>query len=692
MKTLVIIALTFCSVASLWAQPSRKIPASTTSALKSVVKDSTKNTVKDTSGYTTDGVTVTAQRAYSAATDNTFRSQDLQLLPRNSAQDLLRIVPGLVIAQHAGGGKAEQIFLRGFDCDHGTDVNISVDGAPVNMVSHGHGQGYADLHFIIPEVVERMDVVKGPYFASYGDLTTAGAVTFHTADSISNSMIKIEGGSFGVVRGLGLFTGNSTHIKSYVGAEIFGSRGYFDAPQDFRRVNFIAKTLVDMGNKTSFVTSVMHFASGWNASGQIPARAVESGVISRFGSIDPTEGGNTQRTTVTAELRSSGESPFKIAASYTNYDFRLFSNFTFFRADSLRGDMIEQTDNRSIFTVRAEKEHLYYVGDFPMRSRFGVMVRSDDIHAALHRDSARIRYETTSNAAIRQSNIGIFAEQEAIFGAVSILAGARADYFGFDVVNLAPRYNPANGQAQTVAVSPKLNVTIAVDDNTSIFINSGFGFHSNDARAVVARNSGSILPRALGAEIGGRWANETLAVSAAAWMLNLENEFVWVGDEGTTEENGRSRRVGIDLEARIMPVGWLTVGADATISHGRLLDLPDGANLIPLAPSFTLTAFATARMNDVSIGLRLRNISSRPANEDNTVRADGYAIFDGTATYAISERIEVFAQCENILNAEWREAQFDTESRLRTEPSPIAEIHYTPGSPRSFRLGFGVKF
>lgn len=692
MKTLVIIALTLCSVASSWAQSARKIPTAPASAPKSVAKDSTKITVKDTSGYATDGVTVTAQRTYSAATDNTFRSQDLRLLPRNSAQDLLRIVPGLVIAQHAGGGKAEQIFLRGFDCDHGTDVNISVDGAPVNMVSHGHGQGYADLHFIIPEVVERMDVVKGPYFASYGDLTTAGAVTFHTVDSISNSMIKIEGGSFGVVRGLGLFAGNYAHIKSYVGAEILGSRGYFDAPQDFRRVNFIAKTLVDIDKKTSFVTSVMHFASGWNASGQIPARAVESGAISRFGSIDPTEGGNTQRTTVTAELRSSGESPFKIAASYTNYDFRLFSNFTFFRTDSVRGDMIEQTDNRSMFTVRAEKDHLYYVGDFPMRSRLGVMVRSDDIHAALHRDSARIRYETVSDAAIRQSNVGIFAEQEAILGAVSILAGVRADYFSFDVVNLTPHDNSANGQAQTVAISPKLNVTIAVDDNTSIFINSGFGFHSNDARSVVAQNSGSILPRALGAEIGGRWANETLAVSAAAWMLNLENEFVWVGDEGTTEENGRSRRVGIDLEGRIMPAGWLTLGADATISHGRLLDLPDGANLIPLAPNFTLTAFATARINNLSIGLRLRNISSRPANEDNTVRADGYAIFDGTANYAISKRVEIFAQCENILNAEWREAQFDTESRLRNEPSPISEIHYTPGSPRSFRLGCGVKF
>ena len=286
----------------------------------------------DTLTYRSDSVTVRASRPYSAASDARFRAADFALRPRNSAQDILRVVPGLVIAQHAGGGKAEQIFLRGFDADHGTDINISVDGAPVNMVSHGHGQGYADLHFIIPETVEQVEVVKGPYFARYGDLTTAGAVTFITADSLKENLVKFEGGRFDTYRAVALLrtSANSSGLNAYFGGEVQGSRGYFDAPQDFHRLNLFAKVHARTGSNGSISSSISSFGSGWDASGQIPQRGVESGEIGRFGAIDHLEGGSTSRTTALVNYASGGSSPLTITGSYTDYRFRLYSNFTFF--------------------------------------------------------------------------------------------------------------------------------------------------------------------------------------------------------------------------------------------------------------------------------------------------------------------------------------------------------------------------
>ena len=314
--------------------------------------DSTRSKA-DTTTYKSKPVLVEINRAASAATDQTFRAKDLLYLPHNSTQDLLRVVPGLVIAQHAGGGKADQIFLRGFDADHGTDININVDGAPVNMVSHGHGQGYADLHFIIPETIDRVDVVKGPYFASYGDLTTAGAVTFRTADTLANNIAKLEAGMFGTYRGLGLVTTSIGTTKAYAGAEFSSSQGYFELPQDFSRLNLIAKTYTPVGDQTALTASVMTFTSKWNASGQIPQRAVDAGVITRFGSIDPNEGGTTSRTTFQLALQDQGADPLTIRASLTDYRFRLFSNFTFFAGDSVNGDMIEQTDQRAVLALFA---------------------------------------------------------------------------------------------------------------------------------------------------------------------------------------------------------------------------------------------------------------------------------------------------------------------------------------------------
>ncbi len=651
-------------------------------------------------------IVVSAERPYSAASDAEFRNADFTLRPRNSAQDMLRVVPGLFIAQHAGGGKAEQIYLRGFDCDHGTDINLSVDDAPVNMISHGHGQGYADLHFIIPETIERVDVAKGPYFARYGDLTTAGAVVFNTFDVLKENIVKLETGTaayapeiknraFTTFRGLGLFnlTNPTDKFNAYFGAEIYRTDGYFDLPQKFDRINVIAKATGAMGDNGKLSASLLSFSSGWNANGQIPERAVSQGLISRFGSLDSTEGGATSRTTGIVKYTTGGANPFTINSSFTNYKFRLYSNFTFYAEDSLRGDGIEQSDERTIFALRAESQKNWFVGDAVMKTLFGMSLRSDDIQAGLWHDSARTRLDTKVDALIHERQVGPYVQQEIIFPGVQIQAGVRLDYFNFDVTNRLDQSQDPNGIVQALLVSPKLNIAIPVGDKVTVFGNSGFGFHSNDARAVVSAKNDNTIPRAFGLEFGARLGKATDLVSGsiAAWQLDLESEFVWSGDAGTTEASGRTRRQGIDFEVRVTPLEWLAFGADMTISKGRLRDEPEGKNFIPLAPNMTLTANVLAHFDDFSSALRLRNIDDRPAVEDNSVRAIGYTVVDLSASYRLSA-FEIYANIENLFNIEWNEAQFDTDSRLQGESGITSELHYTAGTPRSVRAGIAYRF
>ena len=283
---------------------------------------------------------------------------DINLRPLSNSQEILRMVPGLFIGQHAGGGKAEQIFLRGFDIDHGTDIRLTVDGMPVNMVSHAHGQGYADLHFVIPELVENVDFKKGVYHADKGNFSTAGWVNFHTKDVLENSMAKVEAGQFNTFRGLAMVNllpekarqKDPRVLGAYIATEYNYSDSYFDSPQKFNRLNIFSKFNGKITDKTYFKLTASHFTSKWNHSGQIPDRAVADGSISFYGAIDDTEGGETSRSNLNAEIltNTANGGLIKNQFFYSNYNFELFSNFTFFLNDSINGDQIKQKENRNI--------------------------------------------------------------------------------------------------------------------------------------------------------------------------------------------------------------------------------------------------------------------------------------------------------------------------------------------------------
>ncbi|TDE53445.1 TonB-dependent receptor [Flavobacterium sp. GT3P67] len=618
---------------------------------------------------------------------NIISKIDLQTTPVNSSQEILRKVPGLFIGQHAGGGKAEQIFLRGFDIDHGTDIAISVDGMPVNMVSHAHGQGYADLHFVIPEIVEKIDFGKGTYYANKGDFATAGYVAFQTKDKIEKSSIGLEIGQFNTMRTVGLFNllGNQKTQSAYIATEYILTDGPFDSPQNFNRINLLGKYSAILNDNSKFSILASRFSSKWDASGQIPQRLIDNGTISRFGSVDDTEGGNTSRTNFNASLsKPIDENTFlKANAFYSKYQFELYSNFTFFLEDPINGDQIKQKENRDIYGMNAELNKKTKLNDVDVLLQFGGGFRADatkDTELS-HTLNRRTVLENIKLGDIDESNLFSYLNSEFTFGKLMINPAIRLDYFKFNYQDKLTTDYKTQSESK-VKFSPKLNFIYSQNNNLQFFIKSGVGFHSNDARVVVQNSGKQILPTAIGTDIGTIWKPfPKLIVNSALWYLFLEQEFVYVGDAGIIEPSGKSKRMGAEFGLRYQLNDWLYFDADANYTYARSIDEPKGQDYIPLAPDFTTTGgLSFQKVNGFSGGIRYRYLKNRPANEDNSIVAKGYFISDLNINYQY-KNVNFGISVENIFDTAWNETQFATESRLQNEPESVEEIHFTPGTP-----------
>lgn len=686
-----------------------------------------------------DGLAVVAESPYSTASLKHIRSIDLELRPHKSSQDLLKLVPGLITAQHAGGGKAEQIFLRGFDADHGTDINISVDGIPVNMVSHGHGQGYADLHFLIPELVDELDVYKGPYFAQFGNLATAGAVEFKTKDILKNNLLKIEGGQFNTFRGTLLYQlgKGSAEQNGYVAAQYYNSDGPFESPQGLQRMNVYGKYFVNLSHNSKLTLSLGSFASAWDASGQLPQRTIDQGMITRFGAIDDMEGGNTSRTNLSIKYdqRDEKNNTLSIQAYLCDYDFKLFSNFTYFLEDTVNGDMIEQLDERFMHGLNAQYNTIKNTGKLIMKSSYGTGYRSDNIYLNLWHSPNRIKQEVYSDVSIQERNLFAWIQEKFVFSSkFRIQAALRGDYFTFNVNDHIGTANEtsetglphASGYSQQGILSPKLNAVYSPSSKFDLYFNAGSGFHSNDARNVIIgqkitelekmwkkdglsddeidnnleslnfdseQKDGITLPRAIGSEIGTRVKlASNFNIGLAAWYLYLEKEFVYVGDGGYAELSDPTQRIGLDLEARLKINNWLWADVDLCLSNSQLIGPLESENNIPLAPRITSTGGLSAiKLHGFSGTVRYTFIGDRPANETNSVIAIGYTILNIGLAYDW-KKFTFSTTVENLLNTEWNEAQFDTESRMEWESEPVSEIHFTPGNPSNIQFGLSYRF
>jgi outer membrane cobalamin receptor len=632
---------------------------------------------------------------------NTIGAIDIMLRPVNTSQDVLRIVPGLFIAQHAGGGKAEQIFLRGYDLDHGTDINITVDGIPVNMLSHAHGQGYADLHFLIPETVEKLNFEKGPYYTNKGNLATAAFVEFHTKEFLKNNMIKLEAGQFNQQRAVGLFklfNKETTRSRQqfYVASEYSKTDGYFESPQNFHRLNLMGKYNAWFGNQSQLTITASTFDSKWNASGQVPDRAVKSGMISRFGTIDNSEGGNTGRSNFNIHFARQLKNNWKTTDQfyYTRYNFNLYSNFTFFLKDPVHGDEINQREKRNIYGYTSTASKAWLLGNKNMSTEFGGGFRYDDVKGIeLARAMKRQFFESLQKGDVKETNGFLFWNQDIeLSNRFSINSGLRFDLFRFAYRDLLAGETAFRHQQRTI-VSPKLNLTYSPSSTVKIYLSNGVGFHSNDTRVILNNDAKDILPKVSGTDLGIILKPvKNLIVKTAFWHLYSEQEFVYVGDEGVVEPGGKTRRMGVDLSVRYQFNNWLYSDIDLNYTKARAIGAAKGEDFVPLAASLTSIGGISAKMkNGFSGSLRYRFIGDRPANEFNTIKADGYFITDIVLGYTL-KKFELTISAENIFNREWREAQFDTESRLQFEPAPVSEIHYTPGTPRFIKAGVNFRF
>lgn len=632
---------------------------------------------------------------------NSVSKLDLKLRPINSSQEVLRIVPGLFIAQHAGGGKAEQIFLRGFDTDHGTDINITVDGMPVNMVSHAHGQGYADLHFLIPELINVVDFGKGPYYTEKGNLSTAGYVGFTTKSTINRNMVKLEGGNFNTFRTVGMFDllGEKMNMKrhnAYAALEYQLTDGPFENPQNFNRINLFAKYTGYFDDRSSLSIQLSHFDSKWDASGQIPQRSVDDGSITRFGAIDPTEGGFTGRTNASIRLIKNLPSGWMAdnQVFYSHYDFELYSNFTFYLNDPVNGDQIRQKESRDIFGLNGELSKSFLINDKSIIGKIGYGFRYDKVlDVELTNTLQRwTDLEPRALSDVFESNGWLYADATYEAGRWLLNGGIRLDGFVFEHVDkLSNQYLT---QFQKKAhLAPKFNVIYHVNNHTRIYAKSGIGFHSNDTRVVVAEDGVDILPSAYGIDVGTSLKPaENLYLNLAIWYLMLDQEFVYVGDEAVVEPSGRSRRRGVDLSLRWQTLPWLFVDFDVNYADPRAVDEPEGQNYIPLAPTWTSIGGLTFQWeNGLSGSLRYRYIKDRPANEDNSIVALGYAIADVKVSYS-RKQYEFGLTIDNLFNSEWNEAQFATVTRLQDEPMPVEDLTFTPGNPVFVKLSAAVFF
>jgi len=667
-----------------------------------------------------------------AASDSTTGQAELGLRPRLRAENVLEAVPGLFTVQHAGGGKAQQYFMRGFDLDHGTDLAFFVDGAPVNAVSHAHGQGFSDLHFIIPEVVYTLESTKGPYSARVGDFATAGSVTFHMADHLSENVGRVELGPDGHKRAVAAMSPDlGEDWRAVAAVELFNEDGPFIHPEGYDRLNAYAKVTRVLDEKTELSLMLTAYGGTWNMSGVLPARAVcgegdgtptpalyaGSHCLSRWDSVDPSQGGATQRLMALISYRRQIERGDIEAAAYAVHsNLQLFPNdgiaASFQPAGMQYGSQVEQDDMRTQMGANLRFSRRYDVAGFDVRTTAGLQLRDDVIDAELHRTERRQRLDGMPgipgpiyDGTLNESELGAYAEADwHVTRWLRFVLAGREDRVDVALSNeSATAVNQTSGYKGASQFSPKGTVAAYPVSWLDLFANYGRGFHTNDARSVLVGTIGGVQPTliatAIGYEVGATIRPaERLSITAVAFLLDLTEELTVDGDTDSTTPTGPTRRYGGEFVGRYQLGHGLFADATLTLAHARYTDAADvnaGRAYVALAPTRAFSAGIGAREPlgpfTVVASAFVRSMADRPATQDGTLIATGYTLFNAQAGLRW-RNLEVGADVLNIGNATWREGQFAVNSRLPGEgPNPPIGMSFTPGIPREV-IAHGVLY
>ena len=646
-------------------------------------------------------VSIIGARPVAASSQQFIPDKEILLQPLGRPAEVLRLIPGFIAVEHSGGaGKADQYFLRGIDADHGTDVAFFTDGMPINLRTHAHGQGYTDLNFIIPETIERLDVYKGTYLPEYGDFATAGAVNFRTRQVVQEGMVQVAGGQFDTARTLLMFSPTKEKVRTLFAAEGYYTNGPFQNDNRYLRGNLLGKMTTNLTSRDELSLTGTFHQSRWNGSGEIPLRAVNSGTLDRFGAIDPSEGGDTLRSTARLNYHydtiSGGQFFANAYGQYYRLD--LFTNFTFFLNDPINGDGIQQSDRRVIYGGDIGYKQRGEVWGVPSIETIGFQTRVDDIHARLGIQTTRMPTGTTTDSDVLEASYAPFVKAEVQPTSWMRLAGGlRAETFTFDVRNRCTTCadQPA-GRTSSGIVLPKMNLILGPWAGTEFFANYGEGFHSNDARSAAAMGS-SPLARARNYEVGVRskpWGPERVELIATLWQLDLKSELVFVGDEGTTEIRGATRRQGVEVAARGQVWGSLYLNGSVTWTKAEFRN----GDAIPLAPEVTAYGAVLLRWPEgLTSQLQATYLGVRPLIEDRSVQSPSWIVFDLSERYQLPiklshGRLEAFLFIRNLFDTKWEQAIFAFESQLRNETGPVSDIHIVPGNPRTFMGGVAWYF
>ena len=615
--------------------------------------------------------------------------------------ELLEAVPGLVVSQHSGEGKANQFYLRGFNLDHGTDLRTTIDGMLVNQRSHAHGQGWTDVNFLIPELATLVEYRKGPFYAAEGDFSSAGAVSVTYANTLPQSIASIGIGENGYARTLlagspKLGAGNLLYAL-----ELFRNDGPFTVGDDYRKRNGVLR--YSQGTEgNGFNVSLMAYEAKWHATDQIPRRAVDAGTLGRFDGVDQTDGGEASRYSLSGSWRrSSGNTFDQVNAYVVRSQLDLFSNFTYFMDDPVNGDQFAQPDQRITTGLNASRTwNATWLGK-TSDTTLGLQFQNDNIHNELYSSVARQRLTTTRSDHIVQSSLGLYLENTTRWtDKFRTVAGLRADTFRFNVES----DNPANsGTHVDSKISPKLNLIFGPWNKTEFYASAGTGFHSNDARGTtitVDPKTGapaarvSALAGSRGFELGVRTeAIPGLQSSFSVYQLELDSELLFVGDAGTTTAGRPSRRVGFEFSNYYKANRWLTIDADLAFARARFSNFDPAGNRIPGAVEGVASlALAVDNLGPWFGALQLRYFGPRPLIEDNSVRSQSTATLNGRIGYKISPKVKIELEAYNLTNRKDSAIDYFYTSQLKGEAASVDDIHFHPVESRSLRLTLVANF
>ncbi len=617
--------------------------------------------------------------------------------------EVLEAVPGLLISQHSGEGKANQYYLRGFNLDHGTDFATSVAGIPVNMPSHAHGQGYSDLNFLIPELVSGVQYQKGPYSAEQGDFSTAGSANIHYVNALEKGIGRAGGGEQGFGR---ILVAQSLRLgKGHLlwALEVAHNNGPWVHPDNMRKYNGVLR-YSEGGSESAFSMTAMGYQSRWNSTDQVAERAVSGGLISRFGAIDPTDGGETHRYSLSADWQRTGEDSVTRASAYAvDYKLNLFSNFTYYLDDPVNGDQFEQKDQRVVTGAKASRQWLSTWLGRETENTVGIQFRHDNIaqDGLLHTRAREILSSVRRDHVLQTSGSVYFQNSFRWAEKFRTVIGLRGDYYRFRVRG----DNPANSGADSASLaSPKLSLIFGPWAKTEFYVNAGYGFHSNDARgATITQDPKTHEPaekvtplvRAKGAEAGFRSVVVPhLQTTVSFWGLDVASELLFTGDAGTTEASRPSRRTGIEWANYWSPLPGLVLDVDAAFSRARFTDFDPVGDRIPGSVETVISAgVSVENASGIFGGLRLRHFGPRPLIEDNSVRSKSSTLVNAQLGCELVRGVRLVADVFNVLDAKVSDIDYFYTSRLPGEPaSGVGDIHTHPVGPRTARFSLLYAF